>query len=237
MPRKIKQKQKQSQRQSVVVNIHEKKAKKRRPHRKKEPVEGSMPPPVVLGLPKVPPIVVQYTPPASLIPTPEAAPPQPQAQPARQPERPVAARQAGQAAAARQIFIQPVREGFVPPAGSLFEPISSSPAVSEISQAPSSKFQSPPRSEELQQRIPSSFQDITGQAPPLETLSESLPPQVAAGGGVRRERRPPVHVYPYRNTIIREIVRATDSFSVEDLKQKDTKVLREIYDSLGLPRK
>jgi hypothetical protein len=64
MPRKQKQKQRQKQTQNVVVNIHEKKPRKRKPNRKK----GTLPPPVplVLGLPKVPPIVVQYTEPASL---------------------------------------------------------------------------------------------------------------------------------------------------------------------------
>jgi len=64
MPRKQKQRQKQKQEQYVVVNIHEKKSKKRKPNRKK----GTLPPsyPVVLGLPKTPPIVVQYTEPASL---------------------------------------------------------------------------------------------------------------------------------------------------------------------------
>jgi len=62
MPRKQKQRQKQKQEQYVVVNVHEKKSKKRKPNRKK----GTLPPPVVLGLPKVPPIVVQYTEPASL---------------------------------------------------------------------------------------------------------------------------------------------------------------------------
>jgi hypothetical protein len=68
MPRKVKQKQKQTQRQSVVVNIHEKKVKKRRAHRKK--AQEPLPPPVVLGLGKVPPIVIQYSEPASLGPPP-----------------------------------------------------------------------------------------------------------------------------------------------------------------------
>jgi len=71
MARKQKQRQKpkpthnvhrQHQTQNVVVNIQDKKAKKRKPNRKK----GTSPPPLVLGLPKVPPIVVQYTEPASL---------------------------------------------------------------------------------------------------------------------------------------------------------------------------
>lgn len=83
MPRKQKQKQKQSQKQSVIVNIGEKKAaRKRRPRKKKEPAEP-LPPPVVLGLPKVPPIVVQYTDPASLVPP---QPPAPRQEPVRQPE-------------------------------------------------------------------------------------------------------------------------------------------------------
>jgi hypothetical protein len=77
-PRKQKQKQKQTQKQSVVVNIHDK-PKKRRARKKKAPAEP-LPPPVVLGLPKVPPIVIQYSDPASLV-----APPQPPRQePARQ---------------------------------------------------------------------------------------------------------------------------------------------------------
>jgi len=82
MPRKIKQKQKQKQTQNVIVNIHEKKVKKRRIHRKKEQLP--LPPSVVLGLPKVPPIVVQYTEPASLssAPAPTAPVPVPPA-PAR----------------------------------------------------------------------------------------------------------------------------------------------------------
>jgi len=75
MPRKVKQKQKQTQRQSVVVNINEKKVKKRRAHRKK--AQEPLPPPIVLGLPKVPPIVVQYSEPASLVAPPTIRPPAP----------------------------------------------------------------------------------------------------------------------------------------------------------------
>jgi hypothetical protein len=65
MPKKQKQKQRQKQTQNVVVNIQEKRPKKRKPNRKKK---SALPPsqPLVLGLPKVPPIVVQYTEPASL---------------------------------------------------------------------------------------------------------------------------------------------------------------------------
>lgn len=84
-PRKQKQKQKQSQKQSVIVNIGEKKpARKRKPRKKKEPTEQA-PPPVVLGLPKVPPIVVQYSEPASLVPPQPPAPRQEPAPPRQEP--------------------------------------------------------------------------------------------------------------------------------------------------------
>jgi hypothetical protein len=111
MARKQKQKQRQSQKQSVVVNIHEKKpAKKRRPRKKKEPTEQA-PPPVVLGLPKVPPIVVQYTEPASLGP-----PPAPAQQPAIQAPAPV--QQPAIFAAPRQAipFAQEQQQGLQIPA-------------------------------------------------------------------------------------------------------------------------
>jgi hypothetical protein len=75
MARKQKQKQKQSQKQSVIVNINEKKTKRKRKPRKKAGTEA--PPPQVLGLPKVPPIVIQYGEPASLGPAPPAPPKQP----------------------------------------------------------------------------------------------------------------------------------------------------------------
>jgi len=73
MARKQKQKQKQSQKQSVIVNIHEKKTKRKRKPRKKAGTD-SLPPPQVLGLPKVPPIVIQYGEPASLGPPPPRQP-------------------------------------------------------------------------------------------------------------------------------------------------------------------
>ena len=72
MARKQKQKQKQSQKQSVIVNIHEKKTKRKRKPRKKAGTES--PPPQVLGLPKVPPVVIQYGEPASLGPAPPRQP-------------------------------------------------------------------------------------------------------------------------------------------------------------------
>ena len=73
------EKQTQSQAQNVTVNIHEKKVNNRRVYRKKKESQLPLPPPVVLGLPKVPPIVVQYSEPASLtspapIPPPPAVP-------------------------------------------------------------------------------------------------------------------------------------------------------------------
>lgn len=70
MARKQKQKQKQSQKQSVIVNIHEKKTKRKRKPRKK--ATDQLPPQQILGLPKVPPIVIQYGEPASLGPAPPA---------------------------------------------------------------------------------------------------------------------------------------------------------------------
>jgi hypothetical protein len=99
-PRKQKQKQKQPQRQqtqrqsehkqaqgqSVIVNIGEKKARKRKPRKKAAAASEQLPPPVVLGLPKVPPILVQqFTDPASLMPAPPLAAAQPAAQPIQQP--------------------------------------------------------------------------------------------------------------------------------------------------------
>lgn len=112
--RKQKQKQKQKQSQNVIVNIHEKKvAKKRRPHRKKIQEQLPLPPPVILGLPKVPPIVVQYSEPASL-----TAPIPP---PAPEPKAP----------ALSSMFKEPVKESFKTPArvgSSITELIAPSPA-------------------------------------------------------------------------------------------------------------
>lgn len=115
MPRKQNQKQKQTQRQSVVVNIHEKKVKKRRAPRRK--VQEPLPPPVILGLPKVPPIVVQYSEPASLI-----GPVPPPPAPAAEPKAP---------AVLSSMFKAPVKESFKTPArvgSSIKELISPSPA-------------------------------------------------------------------------------------------------------------
>jgi hypothetical protein len=56
-------KQKQKQSQNVVVHIHEKvkPAKKKRSHRKKKPTElPQMPSPVILGGPKIPPIIYEF---------------------------------------------------------------------------------------------------------------------------------------------------------------------------------
>lgn len=70
MARKQKQKQKQSQKQSVIVNINEKKTKRKSRPRKK--TAEQLAPQQILGLPKVPPIVIQYGEPASLGPAPPA---------------------------------------------------------------------------------------------------------------------------------------------------------------------
>ena len=117
MPRKQKQKQKQTQRQSVVVNIHEKKVKKRRAPRRK--AQEPLPPPVVLGLPKVPPIVIQYSEPASLT---GPVPPPPAPAPAAEPKAP---------AMLSSMFKAPVKESFKTPArvgSSIKELITPSPA-------------------------------------------------------------------------------------------------------------
>jgi hypothetical protein len=188
MPRKIKQKQKQSQRQSVVVNIHEKKekkVKKRRPHRKKEPLESTqLPPPVVLGLPKIPPIVVQYSEPASLMPTPSQPPAQP---PVQQPvvNRPEIFNEQPQRNQLRVGAL--IEHGFKKEESHIV-----SPPVSPISMR-SSKFVSehegsmrsskigepatsafvPINSSSIFTPIPASFQQLVSEGPPSQAVTKS----------------------------------------------------------------
>lgn len=235
-PRKQKQKQKQKQQQTVVVNIHEKKAKKRRAHRKK-PDQSPLPPPVVLGLPKVPPIVVQYSEPASLQPPPPVQ--QPVAAPIAQP-------------ATSTMFEQPVAKAFEPPTKEkLMErakaperkrqeriPEPPSPTGSAISATSFANYMNPRFITPVPLRVdvPAPFSEMTGQASTTqETLSESLPRQMASGGGgipVRRPRGPYApRTYPNRDSIIKQLVKEESYYDVDALKKLDTKELRYMYDS------
>jgi hypothetical protein len=234
MPRKQKQKQRQKQQQTVVVNIHEKKAKKRRAHRKKAD-QAPLPPPVVLGLPKVPPIVVQYSEPASLQPPPpvqqpvHASIPQP---------------------ATSTMFEQPVAKAFEPPTrDKLIEraraperkraerlPEPPSPTGSAISATSFADYMNPRfiTPAPLRIDVPPPFEEMIGQPPSQETLAESLPRQMSSGGGgipTRKPRGPYApRTYPNRDSIIKQLVKEESYYDVDALKKMDTKELRNVYD-------
>jgi hypothetical protein len=238
-PRKQKQKQKQRQKQqqTVVVNIQEKKAKKRRAHRKKAD-QSPLPPPVVLGLPKVPPIVVQYSEPASLQPAPPVQQPVPASIP--------------QPAATSTMFEQPVAKAFEQPVKvPLTEravaperkrpariPPPPSPTGSAISATSFADYMNPRfiTPAPLRVDVPQPFADIIGQPSGQETLAESLPMQMASGGGgipTRRPRGPyATRQYPNKGTIIKQLVEKEGYYNVEDLTKMDKNELRYLYDTI-----
>ena len=276
-PRKQKprQKQKQSQKQSVIVNIgKEKKPRKRKPRKK----AGELPPapPVVLGLPKTPPIVVQYTQPASLEgppPVQQPAAPQPAIaapqqgprfeQPVRQPL--IAPAERERAAARRQPSISSLTlesEGFKQPATISSPPVSpltvSEGFKSEVPSARSSLFQPIRSGSDILRPAPPAFVELVAEARPVEQPAEALNVQAEVGAvaktpikitsqqpseisfvepeplqratseatSARRKRK-----YPNKSTLIRQIVRATPEFTVEELTKMELKYVRGIYDN------
>jgi len=253
-PRKQKQKQRQSQKQSVVVNIHDK-PKKRRARKKKAPSEP-LPPPVVLGLPKVPPIVVQYTEPTSLVPP---QPPAPRQEPARQPEIAAAPRAEPIMAAQRQEnILQGVRREPERPVGQRARPEAREVAVVAAEQRrdifrsqqprPSSDILQPPspvafaelvaegprqssqRAEEERQREIVFAEPVTPVTPPPLELIESR----GGGGPVSTPKK--VYTpsgYPRKDTIISFIMDNTSRYTLGDLATMKTYKLRRIYDGFG----
>lgn len=163
MPRKQKQRQKQKQEQYVVVNVHEKKSKRRKPNRKK----GTLPPPVVLGLPKVPPIVVQYTEPASLT----SAPQPPSAVVlAAEPVKP-------------KVFNEP-RKVLQEP--DWVQPVAKAPVVGRGKEVFPIEPMRP--SSDVLRRAPPSLAEIIGRPSRADTPQYQAPIAQATGGGASRPR-------------------------------------------------
>jgi hypothetical protein len=82
--------------------------------------------------------------------------------------------------------------------------------------------------------IPKPFEEMTGQPQSQETLAESLPMQVASGGGgipTRKPRGPYApRTYPNRDSIIKQLVKEESYYDVDALKKMDTKELRNVFD-------
>lgn len=171
MPRKTKQKQRQEQKQYVVVNLNEKKSKRRKPNRKKK---SALPPsyPVVLGLPKTPPIVVQYTEPASLG---QPPPPTSAAVLAVEPVKPKVFNEPRKILKEQPEFIVPVPKAPVP--------MNENPFVNPVRPSSDVLRKAPPSLGEIVARKARSIQD----GPPIQAPAEQ------ASGGAARYPRPRSH--------------------------------------------
>jgi len=252
MARKQKQKQKQTQKQSVVVNIHEKKAKKRRPRKKKaEASTEPIPPPQILGLPKVPPIVVQFTEPPQPPPQPQlqaqAPAQQPPPPPPRQPAILAEQREPPRLARERQPNILEGREPSLLSIPSF--PSSRESSVSGISAlsllSPSGAAR--PSSDILRPTAPIAFEELVAEGPrtPSQRAEEERQQELIfeepVGGGATTpakeiKLRTPSG-YPDRRVLIRRINDATTRYTPAELAVMRTDQIRKIYDNIQALRK